>query len=64
MARRLRTSSRLDRFVLTVQPMAPRQLPMSNVADSDVRLAVFLDFSLVVREMDRPPAPSALRFRP
>ena len=46
MARRLRTSSRLDRFSFTVQPMAPRQLSMSSVADSDVLLcSVFLFLS-------------------
>ena len=38
MARRLRTSSRLDGISLTVQRMDPRQLFMSDVADSDVRL--------------------------
>ena len=31
----MRTSSRLDCFFFTVQPMAPRQLPMPSVADSD-----------------------------
>ena len=38
MNRRLRTSSRLGCFSFTVQPMAARQLSMSNVADSDVPL--------------------------
>ena len=38
MARRLRTFSRLGCFSFTVQPMASRQLSMSNVADSDVLL--------------------------
>ena len=36
MARRLRTSWRLGCFSLTVQPMAPHQLSMPNVADPDV----------------------------
>ena len=36
MARPLCTSSCLGCFFLIVQPMAPRQLSMSNVADSDV----------------------------
>ena len=64
MVRRLRTSSRLGCFSFTVQPMAPRQLSMSNVADSDVRLGSVLGFSIIFRQMDRPPAPSALRFKP
>ena len=38
MARRLRTSSRLGCFSLTVQPMVPRQPSMSNVADPDIIL--------------------------
>ena len=38
MARRLRTSSRFGCFSFTVQPMTPRQLSMSNVADFDVLL--------------------------
>ena len=38
MARRLRTSLRLGCFSFTVPPMTPRQLSMSNVADSDVLL--------------------------
>ena len=38
MTRRVRTSSRLGRFSFTVQPMAPRQLSMSNAAAFDVLL--------------------------
>ena len=44
MVRRLVTFSRLGCFSFTVQPVAPRQLFISNVADSDVLLGSVSSF--------------------